>query len=540
MFLNENRDTLHNISLLISGNLAATIITSIGNIIIINLISIEDYAFIRISLILPIILILIGELGLNYASIHFIARKKKENDIEAIKNITKILLIIKVSVGLLLMILVLIFSEFISYTIYGIYNQKLVTLTFITSIGIFATIISESLISVLIGIEYMKFVSISIVINKISNITISLILVFVGIQIYGPIIGFVFGPSLISVINVIMVYKFIFKKEQQRTHFNWNILKEMVRYGYPLSIVSIISGIQVHIFSYILIIFGFIKEISYYSVAILSSQLIIIITQSLTQTLFPIFSKEDWHIPEEKIKLKNYFQFSIKLSNFLVLPIIILLIIFSEDIFPMIFGLKYEIASPFISLYFVIFTMISFGSISIPAFFFGQKRTKYIFYIEVIKLTSGIIFSIIIINLIGSIGIMLGIIIGATISVIYSNLLLLRKYGYGLLSEFKKNLGIFIIALILGGFVYIIKMLIKEIILINSYIYYFIILLILAFLYIAFYYLLLGLLSLLTEEELNFFSKSFERVPIIGKIICKLFNFEKKILNLRKSKENMK
>ncbi|GAI67992.1 unnamed protein product, partial [marine sediment metagenome] len=58
---------------------------------------------------------------------------------------------------------------------------------------------------------------------------------------------------------------------------------------------------------------------------------------------------------------------------------------------------------PFISTYFLIFLLVSFGSMSIPAFFNGQKQTKFVLYIQFVELISIIFFSVILISQIGAI-----------------------------------------------------------------------------------------------------------------------------------------
>ena len=79
---------------------------------------------------------------------------------------------------------------------------------------------------------------------------------------------------------------------------------QMVKYGYPLLLLSAVASIQLPIYSYILTINGFLIEVSYLNVAIVSASIIGILTKSISYTLFPIFSKLDWNKDDEKEKKK--------------------------------------------------------------------------------------------------------------------------------------------------------------------------------------------------------------------------------------------
>ena len=76
----ESKDFVQSSYILMTGFLISSIISSIGTVIIIRLITIEEYSLLNISYGIPAILIVLGELGLNYASTHFIAKSIKENN----------------------------------------------------------------------------------------------------------------------------------------------------------------------------------------------------------------------------------------------------------------------------------------------------------------------------------------------------------------------------------------------------------------------------------------------------------------------------
>ncbi|MFW9829023.1 MAG: oligosaccharide flippase family protein [Candidatus Thorarchaeota archaeon] len=531
MYAREDQNFFQNIYTLFSGNLVSTLISTIGTILIINLVTTDEYALINISYIFPTILILVSELGLNYACTYYIARFKRENNPQAIRDVVKINLSIKLILGIVFTILVITFSNFISEIIFNVDDSRLAILISISSIGIIGIILFDAINSIFIGYEYMKLFRITSILRKLIDTTLALLLVILGFRLIGPVLGFVLGPLVISIINLIILKKKISINSDEKKSINWNYLSKMMKYGYPLSLVSLIMGIQTQIYSYIFIYFGFIDVVSFFYASTVSSKLVIILTQSISFTLFPTFSKYDWRSLEDREKIEKYFRFSIKLSNFLVLPIVIFLIIFSEDFFPLIYGFNYLSAAPYISLYFFNYLFVSFGSISIPALFLGQKKTKYVLYIELIKLAGGIIFSIILLNFLNSIGIMIGIFIGSILGTIIGNIFIIFKLDKRLFDYFKMNLVSFFMNIILGSLIFLIKMIFVNI---KSIYFNLLIDLVLILIYLIILSLVSFYFNIINEKELEAINNHFAFIPVINKIINFISKIQKKMLSLRK------
>jgi O-antigen/teichoic acid export membrane protein len=121
----ERKDFVQSSYILMMGYLISSIISSIGTIIVIRLITVEDYSLLSISYIIPAILIVFSELGLNYASTHFIARSIKENNYKEIRDVIRINLIIKSSIGFIFSILVVLYSVYIAVEIYQVNDKTL-------------------------------------------------------------------------------------------------------------------------------------------------------------------------------------------------------------------------------------------------------------------------------------------------------------------------------------------------------------------------------------------------------------------------------
>lgn len=76
----EKDNFVQNSYILMMGYFLSSLISPIGTILVIRLISVEETSYINIAYIIPAILGDFGELGLNYTSIYFIAKNMKENN----------------------------------------------------------------------------------------------------------------------------------------------------------------------------------------------------------------------------------------------------------------------------------------------------------------------------------------------------------------------------------------------------------------------------------------------------------------------------
>ncbi len=531
----ERKDFVQSSYILMMGYLISSIISSIGTIIVIRLITVEEYSLLNISYIIPAILIVFSELGLNYASTHFIAKSFKENNYKEIRDVIRINLIIKSSIGFIFSILVVLYSVYIAVEIYQVNDKRLILLIQVGSIGIFARILLEAINSFYLGALKVKIIQIGSILQTSLRTVLSVVLILIGYPFLGPMLGFVLAPLIVVIIYLFFLKKTFYKDKIEKESINWQELSKMIHYGYPLLFLSAVASIQLPLYTYILTVSGYLIEVSYLNVAIVSASLVGILKKSISFTLFPIFSKLEWNNENkrEKRKLNEYFQFSIKFGTLLIVPISILLIFFSKDLFPIIFGERYREASPFISGYFLIFLLVSFGSLSIPAFLNGQKETKSVLYIQLIELISIFLFSIILIPILGAIGIIYGIFFGTILSVLFGNILIRKKYGKTLFENFKNVVGIFSIAVLVGFLTFYVYICL-EIFIKSQGIFITIFKLLVSFtFYIGLFLLLIGVLSLITVEELEFYEKSFAKFPVISKVIMILSKIEKKIIKIK-------
>ena len=204
MEIRKSKKFIQHSYILMIGYFLSTAISTIGTILIVRLISVEEYSLINIAYILPNILISFSELGLNFSSTHFIARKISEDDEKGVRDIIKINLFVKTSIGSVFMVYVAFFPVFIAKSIYNINDDRIIMLIQISSIGIISTILFEALNSFFLGAQSMKVVQFGSILRSVLRTGISVFLIILGFTLIGPLIGFVFSTL------IVVIYFFIF------------------------------------------------------------------------------------------------------------------------------------------------------------------------------------------------------------------------------------------------------------------------------------------------------------------------------------------
>ena len=518
--------------ILMTGYIISSLISAIGTVITIRLISVYENSLINIAYVIPAIIITAAELGLNFASTHFIAENIKKQNYQEIREIIRINLIIKIFIGIIAILFLNIFASFVAYSLYRINDKQLIILIQISSIGVFSHILYEALNSIFLGKFNFKMVQIGAIIHTSLRSIITILLVLLGFHLLGPMLGLVLSLLFVVIIYMILLLRDSRINKIDIAPFNLKIFSKMMKYGYPLLIYSIVLSIQAEIFLYILAFYGFIKEVSFLNVAIVSASLLGILVKSISYTLFPIFSKKLWNIQEDREKLIKTFRFSIKFGSFIILPSTIFLILFSRDIFPLIFGENYLDASLYISIYLITYLFVFLGSLSISSFFNGQKKTINVLYIELINLMGSLFFGLILINLYGGIGLIIGLVIGSFLSVLYSNILIRKKFSKLLTIDFKHNFFFFVLAIICGITTFFASVFLNCIIPNDNLLVKILILFICFIIFFCQYFIFVGLFSLITIEEVDFMANSFEKFPVINKFINFLAEIEKKIISI--------
>ncbi|MBA7713973.1 hypothetical protein ES703_122986 [subsurface metagenome] len=299
--------------------------------------------------------------------------------------------------------------------------------------------------------------------------------------------------------------------------------------GFNFSLVSIIHNVRYEVFILFLAIFGFYSEVSYLKVGVTIITIFYVILRPVVLSLFPIFSKYSWRTPSEKLILNQVFHYSTKFCTIFISPVIIFCIVFASELVPLVFGMNYLAGTQFISAFFVYFLPLTIGMVALPSFFFGQGYSGLSFLIEFFSFSISIILGIFLSLVLGSFGFAIGISLGAFLGLIFGIFITNRKFGKELFSNSGEWILIVIIAGTLCGLFFIGYYYFTLMIMLENF---FIKLLVLGVMFVCFYILFLVILirvNLLQYQEMSYFIREFQKIPLVNKILNFIVSLGKKL-----------
>jgi O-antigen/teichoic acid export membrane protein len=277
--------------------------------------------------------------GVNSAMIKFTAQYRAEDRAAEVRSILLSGLIFELSFGLVLTIVSFMLSGFLASTVFN--RPSITPLIQIASLSILTNSLVTVAAAAFTGMEKMAFNSIMILCQSTIKTLLIIVLIILGLSISGAVIGFLIG-SLIAGLVGLLFMRGIYNKLPKPPTFNMEVkayLREMLKYGVPLSSSAILSGFLTLFYAFLLPI-HYVTEnstIGNYGIAQNFVLLIGFFATPILTVLFPAFSKLDFR--KDKEKLQNVYQFSIKYSSLLVIPVTVLVIVLSQPAINVLLGM---------------------------------------------------------------------------------------------------------------------------------------------------------------------------------------------------------
>jgi O-antigen/teichoic acid export membrane protein len=274
--------------------------------------------------------------------IKYCAHYRTLNQKENLRKIIFAGLTFEVATGLILTIFSLLMANFIASTIFG--KPEVAYLIALASLVILSTSVLAAVQSIFVGFERMDLNGFTMVCQAITYFMCPL-LVYLGYGALGAVLGYTFSMVATGIIAIITLYLLIFRKLGPDTTGNSGLsqaLKPLLRYGIPLAIGSILGGILLQFYSFMMGSFCDLAMIGNYRIATNFAILLTFFTVPISTVLFPAFSKLD-SIKEPQL-LKTVFTSSVKYTALLLVPATMALMALSHQIISTTYGGKWSYA----------------------------------------------------------------------------------------------------------------------------------------------------------------------------------------------------
>jgi stage V sporulation protein B len=383
---------------LLIGVATSTIIMAVGAIILGRFLGADGYGLYGIVVIPSTLINLFRDWGINSAITKYVASLRVTNRTEEIHDVIVAGLIFEVASGLALSFLSLALATFIASTVF----HRPESAVFIAIISV--SIISGSLLAasqaVFIGFERWKLNSFTVICQAIVKTVIGPVLIFLGYSVLGAVIGYTVGFIAAGIIGLATFYFILFRPLRKKATGNSSItktLKEMLRYGVPLSIASILGGILGQFYSFIVVPLTSNTLYGNYITALNFTTLLTFLTIPIATVLFPAFAKLD---PKKEHELvKTVYAASIKYTSILLVPATMAMMALSGPMIGTLYGEKY-VYGPFFLTIFVIGNLFTvFGSLSAGGLLTGLGQTRIPMTQSIITVAIGLPLGVILIGM---------------------------------------------------------------------------------------------------------------------------------------------
>jgi len=389
------------------GKILSTVVLAVGTIILGMFIGETEYGLYTIALIPAATLLLFRDWGVGTAMAKYCAHYRGTNKEGDLRKIIEVGLTFEVATGIVLTVISLLTANLMASTIFG--EPEAAFLITLVSITILSASLLAGAQSIFIGFERMKLNSFTIVCSATLQGVLSPLLVYLGYGALGAILGYTFSSVVACILAITLLYFAIFKKLSPNTSTKLNgsqTLKLLLRYGVPLAIATILVGILLQFYSFMMASLVDITLIGNYRIASNFATLLTFFTFPISTVLFPAFSKLDPR--KDPLTLKTVFTSSVKYTSLFLVPATMALMVLSKPIIGTIYGDKWFNAPLFLAFYVIPYLFAVFGNISVYSLLQGLGETKMVMKQNALTLIVGVPLAFLLIPTFGILGVIVG------------------------------------------------------------------------------------------------------------------------------------
>jgi O-antigen/teichoic acid export membrane protein len=429
---------------LFTGTAISTVIMAVGTIILARLLMPDEYGLYSIVLIPSLTISLFRDWGVDSAMTRYIAHLRAANKDEKIRDIITAGVVFEFTTGLAMSFFSLLLAGFIASTVFR--RPESASLISIASMAIFSGSLLRASLSSFIGFERMEFNSFTMICQATVKSVLSPLLVFLGFGVLGAVLGYTFSFLVAGVISLLVLYFLLFRNLKRDSHQLriLETLREMLRYGAPLSVSSILEGFFVQFYGFMMAFFSSNILIGNYHAAKNFAVILTFFTFPISTVLFPAFAKLDSR--KEQELLKTVFASSVKYTALLLVPATIAVMVLSKPMINSLFGEQYVYAPLFLTLYVIGNLFAVFGSLSMVSFLRGVGETKMLMKLSILTLSCGLPLAFILIPILGIVGVILGNLLAGLPSMIWGLHWIWKQYEAK--ADFKSSARILIASVI--------------------------------------------------------------------------------------------
>lgn len=418
------RGSLH----LFIGYLISEVINAITFIIVARILTPEEMGIYGLSFVLPNLFAVFSNLGLNQALTRFLARFQNEEKWDDSKRIIRFGFLFQG--GLSCVLAALMYFSAVPLAVVVMNRPELVEIVRIMSLLVIVQSIYNMSVAVVTGLERMDLRGIMMIVFSLVRLVIAPVLVIRGYGVLGAIYGHIVGVGVATLITIILIVKYLRDKVGKTSQTIEATLPDMLRFGFPLFISTFLTNINMSYRGLLMAWFATNVAIGNLDIATKFISLIGMFTLPIMATIYPAFSK--FTFSEQPEEMKALYRSSVRYATLLIIPATTIMAILSRPGIALLFDIRYELASGFLSLSLLQYLAVGLGSLSVYAFLNSQGDTVTSFRLNTVTLGLNVVLTTLFTWRWGVPGLLVAMFASSVVGTFVNQYIVNRKYGVSL------------------------------------------------------------------------------------------------------------
>jgi len=319
-----------------TGSVLAAIIAYLTKLVLVRNLSVEDYGLFFAVLTFVLIFSVFRSLGLNQGLARFIADYNIKKKYREIKSLIAGAFVIQLIVALIMVAFLWIFSDFLALNYFK--DARASSLLKLLSLYLPLSIVYINFTSIFQGFKKSKLFSLGQSTVNFFVLIGSVFGLWLGLEVFAPVIGYLGTYVVFFFIFIMLILKtFGYFKYKHKNFVLEN--KKLIIFSLPLMITSFGALFITYFDTLLLTYFDTLTVVGIYNIIYPTALLLTMIGSALGVILLPIIT-ELWE-QKNKIHIASALQIINKYILIICLPIIITLMIFSDDLVRIFFGQEY-------------------------------------------------------------------------------------------------------------------------------------------------------------------------------------------------------
>ena len=500
---------------LISGTAISTVVLAISAILIARLLGSDSYGQYSLVIVIPQLLFLFTDLGLNQGITKFASDYKEDS--ARLVSIIKHGLLLRVIMGVVISIFTFVFSDFLAAVV--LQRPELGFLVQLSAFSILFQVLFATSASAFVGIDKNEYNALTLNIQSFAKTLIQIVLIFIGFSVAGAVIGHVVSYLIGGVVGLVFIV-FLLRKRKEKTSTSFSLAdnaKLMLHYGSPLYLSTVLVGVVPLFQNIVLAFFVADAAIGNFKAATNFAMLLTVLSVPIQTIMLPAFSKIK---NGANSRISDFFKVSNKYTALIVVPVTVLIITFSKPIVEFVYGATYGSAPQFLWTYSLVYLLVGVGYLTLASFYNGLGATKITMRISLITFVILAFLSPVLTSVYGVMGLIGAYLIangvGQTYSSFYArrtykvkfdHIALLKIYGTAILSSIVPFLII-----TYSGFSNIVSIAIGGVLFLFTYV------------------TLMPVFKIMTSIELKNASSAIENIPVLTKVAGWIIRYQQKLM----------